>query len=183
MSNVKYQISNKKIWIGHWSLDISHWKLARGFTLTELLLVIGLVAIILSFSIVNILPLRDRASINTLTSTVIADIRQQQLQAMIGDTEGNGVRTPHSIYFTGNTYTSYPGTTYSAQNQYNFTITLDESVEFVNTFLNNTLTFASGSGAFANYTGSNNTLILRVKQTGQQRVITLNQYGVVISAQ
>lgn len=161
------------------------WYIAyrRGFTLTELLLVIGLVAIILSFSIVNILPLRDRASINTLTSTVIADIRQQQLKAMIGDTQGNGVRTPHSIYFTGTTYTTYPGVTYSAQNQHNFTVTVDDSVEFVNTFLNNTLTFASGSGAFTNYDPSNNTLIVRVKQTGQQKVITFNQYGVVISVQ
>ena len=153
--------------------------LQRGVTLVELLVVMGILAIIFTFTTVNIIPLRDRASLNTTVSSLVADIRQQQLKAMIGDTEGNATRSAYGIYFTNGGYTVFPGSSYTVANTHNFTATLDSSVEFLNTFTNSTLIFASASGDFVNYAESANTLTVRVKATGEQKVLQFNKYGTV----
>lgn len=173
------ELRAKRNGIGHWIFGIRHVTLQPGITLVELLVVMGILAIIFTFTTVNIIPLRDHASLNTTVSTLVADIRQQQLKAMIGDTDGNASRSAYGIYFTSGGYTVFPGSSYTAGNTRNFSATLDSSVEFLNTFTNNTLIFASASGEFVNYSASNNTLTVRVKATGEQKVLQFNKYGTV----
>lgn len=155
----------------------------KGVTLVELLVVLGILAIIFSFTMVNIAPLRDRASLNTVTDVLLSDIRQQQLKAMIGDTEGNTARSPYGIYITSDAYTVFPGASYSADNTKNFTIQVDESAALLTTITNNTLLFASGSGEFINYEEDADSITVRIKQTGEQKVIRFNQYGVITQVQ
>ncbi len=158
-------------------------KFQNGVTLVELLLVMGIIAIVFTFTTVNIIPLRDSASLNSTTSLLIADIRQHQLKAMIGDTQGQGTRSPYGIYFSSDGYTVFPGEEYAVSNEQNYTIPLDESVEFQTTLPDNTIIFSEGGGEVINYTDDQNTVTVRVKETGEEKTIVFNKYGTITEVQ
>lgn len=155
----------------------------RGVTFVELLVVMGIVAIIFTMTIINIAPLRDNTLMATTLTAMITDIKQQQIKAMIGDTDGSMSRNPYGVYLQTGSYTVYPGSTYSAANTKNFMVEVDPSIVMTSTFPNNTIVFASGSGDLANFSNGQNTVTLRIAETGEQKIVTFNKYGIVVSVQ
>lgn len=166
-----------------WNVLLNNTTLEKGVTIVELLVVMGILAIIFSFTFIGIASLRDRTVISTTITSMLSDIKQQQIKAMIGDTDGNPNRGPYGVYFADSSYTVYPGDTYSAANTKNFMVGLDPTVRIQTTLPNNTLIFTEGSGELANFAQGQNTIIVSVSDTGEQKTITFNKYGVVTSVE
>lgn len=92
-----------------------------GFTLPELLIVMGIVAILTTLATVNLLRPQHQASTQAALATLMADLRLHQLKAMLGDTEDSA----------------------------NFSITLEPPLQVSTTFPNNQIVFQAGSGEVA----------------------------------
>lgn len=154
-------------------------------TLIELLVVIGLLAVFFSLSVVNVTQLIPKANISTTVDVLIADLKQQQQKAMSGETgvaSASGEAQPHGVHIDSNQYVLYSGITYDAQSASNSAFPLSEVVQLSTTFPSNAVLFNKGSGEVLGYTSSESARIT-VTDTVQnrQKVIQLNEFGVIIS--
>jgi type II secretory pathway pseudopilin PulG len=155
----------------------------KGFSILEVILAMALLMIILGIATMNLMNGANRTYQNTAAQTLYADLRSQQIKAMNGDTQGSGITGAYGVYFQATQYILFRGNTYSSSNPTNFAIKIPDDVKFKNiTFPNSQIIFASGSGAFANYTTNNATsaAITNVEGLGQKN-ITLNRFGVITS--
>jgi prepilin-type N-terminal cleavage/methylation domain-containing protein len=155
----------------------------KGFSLLEVLLVIALLMIILGIATINLFSATNKTYQNTTAAILYTDLKSQQVKAMNGDTEGTGTTGAYGVYFKPTQYILFRGTTYSASNPTNFAVKIPDDVNFTNiSFPGNQIVFASGSGAFANFTTNNATsaAITNVAGLGQ-KTVTINRFGVVTS--
>jgi len=152
-----------------------------GFTLPELIVVLGILMILLSLSTVNLLTIYGKTSLSTKTSILISDIKQQQLKSMLGDTEGETLADSYGIYFEQNRYILFKGTSYSASDPLNFALNLESDLQFSNiTFPQSQIVFSQGSGEVAGYTSDLDTVTLTNIRTSDSQTVELNRYGVII---
>ena len=162
--------------INHKSSIINH---RHGFTLLETLLVIGIFLFMTAILVPNSLNLRSTSTINTSVLTLVTDLKNQQIKAMTGDTEGRGLPDTYSIYIQPASYVLFHGQNYSAGDLTNFAIPLDTSFQYSTTFPNSKIVFASGSGQINNYVATQSSVTIRETRTGKQKVIQINKYGVI----
>jgi len=152
----------------------------KGFTLIELLVVVGLFAILSSFALINLLKPQTKVSVDSTTTTLISDIKEQQLKAMAGDTDGTSTSLSHGIYFQSNRYTLFRGTSYQPAENSNFTVNLDTNLTFSSiTFPSTQIVFTKRSGDITGFTAGSNSVTIRNVLSGEQKTITINRYGVV----
>lgn len=116
ISNLKNQISNSR----------------RGFTLVELIIVMSIMGILLGLVTVGLSNVRQRTTINTLTQTFVADVRQQQIKAMVGDTQGAATANSYGVHLDTDRYVLFRGAAYSATDPNNFAVDLQDNIQFVN---------------------------------------------------
>jgi prepilin-type N-terminal cleavage/methylation domain-containing protein len=145
-----------------------------GFTLVELLIGITIFATLAGIATISLSKASRSASLNTTISSLLTDIKQQQLKAMIGDTEGRSAGSNYGVYFNSSSYTLFHGN-YTAGDATNFTIQLPGNMQFTTT--NVQLTFANGSGSLA--AGSATAVTIRDTTNSSQKTIQFNTYGVV----
>lgn len=151
----------------------------RAFTLTELLAVMGIMAILLTLSLGNLLGSQRKSQMNSTLNMLISDLREQRIKAMTGDTEGTGVISSYGIYFGNNEYTVFRGNSYTEGNPANFVIKLDPTLTFSQvTFPARIIVFSAGSGEVLSFSLPNNTITLSDTGDGSTKTITINQYGV-----
>ena len=151
-----------------------------GFSLIEFLIVIGLFVFLTGLIVFNLSKAQQHTSIHEVLNSVIADIRNQQLKAMNGDTETRGINDSYGIYFQQNNYILFHGTVYSANDPANYTITLDSGMQFTNIkFPGSSLIFAKGSGEIIGFVNGSNTITVRNNNSNETKTITINEYGVV----
>lgn len=152
----------------------------KGFTVPELVVVIGILSIIFATSVLSLTNIQQKAYLGTNIPTVLSDVKQQQLKAMYGDTQGTTIQTDYGIYLETNRYVLFRGSTYSPSDPGNYSINLEANVEFVNvTFPQSQIVFTKGSGEVSGFTANTNTFTMRNSASGEQRVITINRYGVI----
>jgi len=108
-------------------------KIKNGFTLVELIIVMSVMGILMAIATVALPSLRQRATLHAATDTFIADIKQQQIKAMVGDTQGIGAASAYGFHIDTNKYVLFRGTTYSALDPSNFQVNLPSNMQFVNT--------------------------------------------------
>lgn len=151
----------------------------RGFTLVELGIVFGIIALLFGFVTLNLGNVQKVTSINSAIDTLVSDMKSQQTKAMVG--AGNsGAGKSFGIYFQSDRYILFTGTTYSSTNSSNFTIMLGGSIEFVNsTFPDNSLVFLRQSGELNGFTDGMNTITIQNIQGLNKKTITVNRYGIV----
>ena len=143
----------------------------KGFTIVELLLTMGIFAILTSLATINLVSAQHTASIDTTTTTLVADLKQQQTKAMTGDTEGRSAPSPYGVHFDTTKYVLFHGT-YNAADTSNFTINLEGSLRFTTT---GDILFSQVSGE---RTGLN-PIVLQDSMTTRHKSITTNTYGVI----
>jgi prepilin-type N-terminal cleavage/methylation domain-containing protein len=154
----------------------------RGFTLVEVLVVAGIFAALLSFVMPNLTGNQRHTQNNEAIALLVADMRDQQMKAMLGDTEGQSVSTSSGIYFETTRYTLFRGNTYSAVDNRNYVISLDPQFQFTATNLpSSQVVFTEGSGEVSNFVNDTYSITLSDTQSGNSQVITINKYGVVQS--
>ena len=104
----------------------------RGFTIVELLVVIGMFAILFAFSTVNLFNIQPSTSYATDESLIISDIREQAIRAMSGDSSSVASITHYDwgIYFETSRYTLFRGSIYNSSDPSNYVVNLDSGVQF-----------------------------------------------------
>ncbi|MBI4080643.1 MAG: type II secretion system protein [Candidatus Levybacteria bacterium] len=151
----------------------------RGFTFVELVLVIGIFSILLSFVLVNLSNTKHRVSLDTSITSLVTDIKLQQVKAMSGDTDGGVNADQYGLHFQQNDYVLFRGTSFSPVDTANITIPLGENIEITSTsFPNADLVFTRQTGEIVGASGSY-TIIIRNTVRDQQKTIGVNKYGVI----
>lgn len=160
----------------------SHSSNQKGFSYPELIVLMGVVAMLFGYITINLSGTLRRTTIDTTYQTLISDIKSQQTKAMTGSIDG-GLPGSHGIYFESNRYILFRGTTYSSTDPSNFPVNLEQNVEFGNiTFPGSTIVFLPGSGEISGYINGNNTVTVVNIGGEEQKTITINRYGAVTSA-
>ncbi len=152
----------------------------KGFTLTELLVVLGITAALLSLVTINLLKPQTSTSTTGAANSVVADLKQQQIKAMMGE-GATGVASPAGIYFNSTSYTLFSGLAYSPNNSDNFTIDLPQNVKFSNnTFPGSKVVFAPLSGEVVGFVSNSASVTVGHVSSSKKETIQLNKYGVII---
>lgn len=153
----------------------------RGFTLTELILVLGIVSVFLTITGMAFLNVQYKASLASVTTTAVTDIRSQQSKAMQGNTEGTGTAGSYGIFFEPGRYVLFHGFSYSDTDPANFAINLDPPMQFsANMFPNSQLVFSPGSGEITGFVDGQNSITLSNPENEAFSVLRFNRYGVPI---
>ena len=153
-------------------------KKRRGFTLIELALIMGIIAILVSFITINLLKPQTTASTASAVQILGADIKEQQIKAMSGDSDFETTADSQGIYFESNRYTLFRGPNYASGSHY-FQVDMDQNLILLNTLPSSQVVFGKRSGEVTNYTSGSDTITLSHSQSGEQKVITINRYGAI----
>lgn len=141
------------------------------------MVVTSIIITLLGFITINLLRSQQTVSLTSVEEILLVDLKQQQLKAMIGDTEGRAIADSYGIHFDSNRYVLFHGTTYSASDISNVVINLDSNMQFNSPNYN--IIFSKLSGEIS--TASN--VILKDTTNGNTKAITINKYGVVTQVQ
>ena len=152
--------------------------MARGYTIIELLVVMGMFAIFFGFASLNLLSVRSRTSLATTVDVLVSDLRTQQVKAMNGDTGGGPVDINYGIHFSSNSYTLFKGT-YSLGDPANFIVNVDEASIDTTFSPPDEIIFNKGSGEVVGSTPAS--IRLSSNSSSASKVITINRFGVVTS--
>lgn len=144
----------------------------RGFSLTELILVVAVFATLTTLATVSLIRPQIYTKLDTAATSLVADIKQQQLQSMMGDTEGKPQAYPHGIHFTQNNYILFTNNTFDPVDPYNLTVDFGSSIEIVSP--PSDLLFARRSGEIP----SNISITLRHTGSGETKTVTVSKLGV-----
>lgn len=143
-----------------------------GFTLVELLVLGGVMAVLATGVSLNFVSAQVKVSIDQAASQVVADIVEQQARGMAGQGEG-GEPSGRVITWGSTSYILDPGGTVKE-------MPAGVVIESVG-FAGNRVEFAHGSGEVLGYVAGEDNLVLRHEATGEGRIISLNKWGVVVS--
>lgn len=156
----------------------------RGFTLIELLVVMAIGSVFFGILTINLFRVHSDVSQDAFADSLVADLKLQQSKAMNGSTEGRTTGDSYGVHFLADQYILFHGTSYSPSQSSNFSVELPENVSITGTqFPNNTIVFTKVSGEIADFTDGNNTITITENNSGVDKVITLNRYGVIVSVE
>lgn len=145
----------------------------RGFTLPELLIVMGILAIIFTFTTPNLIHFQRKSALNTTIDTLLTDLKNQQIKAMVGDTQGTEVISDYGVYFETSRYVLFRGSSYDPTDITNFPVNLDTSLQFTST---TSIIFSKGSGEVGSLPIS---VVLDDTTNADQKTIETNVYGAI----
>ncbi len=151
---------------------------AAGFTLVEILVVMGLFAVAASLTYINFITPQNTVSLGGSVSTLVADLKSQQTKAMAGDSGSASSAQAHGVYVQSGQYTLFKGSSYSAGDSENYTVTAPTGVTFSTTLTGTQVVFTKGSGDFTSFSIIHNAITV-TSSSGSSKVITLNRYGAI----
>lgn len=128
---------------------------------------------------INLLNAKQSANINTTVSTLVSDVKEAQIKAMTGDTEGRGSETAYGVYFGTNSYTIFHGKIYSSADPTNFSVAVDTSLSLSTTFPSSQVVFTSGDGSVSGFTSGQNTITINDLTNAKTKTIYINAEGVI----
>jgi prepilin-type N-terminal cleavage/methylation domain-containing protein len=152
----------------------------QGFTLIELIIIIGILAILMAVVLPNFTTPVRRTSFSEALNVFVSDAKTQQHKAMMGDSQLAIGPKPYGIFITSTGYILFQGPGYTDTDPHNFSVNFDPNLNF--TFINlpqTQIDFAAGSGAASNFVSDSYSVTLVDLETGQSSVITFNRYGVI----
>jgi|GEM_PF-5321948 len=139
----------------------------RGFTLIEIMVVIGIMMLLFSVGVLSINMLLERMVINAATNELIFTLEEAKAGAVAGS-QGD----VHGVYFSGNGYTEYIGDI----DNHNVTHDLDGRLQLETDIINtdNSVTFSRITGAASQRT----TITISFKdQPEKQSVVVIGKGG------
>lgn len=154
----------------------------KGFALVELLLVMGIMAILLGIVTISLTRLQRSTNLAATTETLTTDVKSQQLKAMAGQIGSGGIGDQYGIYFNPTPldakcvnkteYVLFYGT-YTAGSPTNFPVCLDATITL--TPSTNPVIFLQKSGEVSS--GAPITITLKNTAGTETTTLTINQYG------
>jgi prepilin-type N-terminal cleavage/methylation domain-containing protein len=155
-------------------------KTQKGFTFIEIIIVLGITSILFGVMTFNLLRFKNSSSSQSNIDTLVSDLKNQQLKAMLGNTEGRAANDSYGIYFLSDKYILFHGTSYNPNDSANFPVNLPTDVQIQSTTLpNNTVVFTKISGEIPSFAQGSNTVTVKAVNINVQKVITFNRYGVI----
>jgi prepilin-type N-terminal cleavage/methylation domain-containing protein len=151
----------------------------RGFTLIELLVVMGLFAVMAGMITVNLVKPQATASVSGSVNEMVADLKSQQLRAMMGDSGSGITAQPHGIYVQPGQYTLFKGSSYNGSDADNSVIPAKNGVTLSATFPSSQVVFSKGSGEVSGFSNGANVISVQSSATGEVTQITLNRLGAI----
>lgn len=151
-----------------------------GFTLVEILIILGILAILFTISSLNLSNTIPKNTLDNAVELLVADIKQQQLSALTGDTEGQSTSSDYGVFFTSGKYTLFRGSSYNANDSANYDIKLDD-INSSTTASGSIIVFEKNSGLIKNFQPSGNTITLTHLNIGQTKTVSINKYGIIES--
>ncbi len=149
----------------------------RGFTLVELAVVTGIIVTLLGFITITLVNSQQKVSLAATSEILVAELKQQQLKSMIGDTEGRATSGDYGIHFDQNRYVTFHGSTYLSTDTSNSTFNLESNMQFNNPPFDVIFSRLSGE--------STAPIIIELQDNTNSKLkrIYLNRYGVVIQVE
>lgn len=144
-----------------------------------MVLVVGILGILFSIAFVSVGNIRIIATNNSSVSVITSDLKNQQIKAMTGDTEGRGIQDNYGVKILNSSYVLFHGMSYNASDTTNVTIPIDSANTLASTFPDNTVLFASASGEIVGFIDAQNTITLTNTTSGQSKTLHLNKYGAI----
>lgn len=155
-------------------------KKQRGFTLVELIIVMGIILMLSGFATLNLVKQQETTSVNSSVDVLVSDMGSQQTKAMAGVKGDLSNNTSFGIYFQSDRYVLFRGTTFSPTDSANFTVLLDENIVFSDIkFPNNTIVFRVRLGEVSGFTAGSNSITIQNISGLEEKTVTVNRYGVV----
>lgn len=155
-------------------------KHTEGFTLAEIVVVGFLVTTMFLLATQTLFRGQRSATLTEVSSQLVRDLREAQIQAMQGVAPADGSIVDRSIRFESDRYIVFPGLVYDSGNAENRVVPLDSSMRFsVIAVPGNTVTFIRGSGEVLSYTPDSDTVVLQDTSLNNSVTISVNKYGVV----
>lgn len=153
----------------------------RGYTLIELLLVIGLLAILLSLGGVVFSNFVRQDQVQSEAEKIQNLIQEARVRTVSGYTLGGELSLNFGVYFDSDRYILFPGLIYSAEDDRNQVFLLPSGWRFSPIFFpGGSVVFEKVSGEVGNYDPAQNFVTLVDSRSGQAKKITVNRLGVVI---
>lgn len=145
-----------------------------GLSLVEVVIAMGFFLILSTLITVRTFTARGRAFEKESVNQLISDLRNQQIRAMVGDSNG--------IFFESTRYVLFRGTTFNPQDQGNLAVPLEENLQIVNvSFPQATVVFTKGKGEFLGFVSGSDALSIRNSVSGEEKRVRLNRYGVAVA--
>ena len=85
---------------------------------------------LLGFITISLVRSQQTASLTATEEILLADLREQQLKSMIGDTEGRASSDSYGVHFESDRYVLFHGATYSPTDTSNSVINLENNMQF-----------------------------------------------------
>lgn len=150
----------------------------KGFTLIELVVVMGIFALIAGISSVGFFTTYAQSNLGAAEDVLMADLKTAQSRAMSGLGQ-NGASLPGwGLKITGSgEYKIFPGTTYDSSNTGNLATTLAQGVTISTTLPTSQIAFTRSSGEVVSFVNNQNTITLT--SGNLSKIITLNAYGTI----
>ncbi len=153
-----------------------------GFTFAELLVVMGTLAILFAFVSINIFAAQRKPALTAVVDQLITDLRQQQVKSMTGDASGESAMSNYGIYFGGQQYVLFRGSSYNASDPNNFSVDISPSMQFSSVlFPGSTILFTRGSGEVQGFAGGSDAVTIQNVTNNETKTITVNRYGTIAS--
>lgn len=150
-----------------------------GLTLIELLLVMAIFSSLVGISTISLLNVKHKTTLSSVVNTFLTDLKEQQLKAMVGDTEGRSGIDSYGISFGSNTYTLFHGSGPQGDST-DFILTLSDAIQFTNIkFPSSKLIFLKGSGEVSGFASGSNSVTFIDTTDNNTQTVTINRYGVV----
>lgn len=153
----------------------------QGISLIEIIVAIGVFLTLVGMASISFVPYRGKAALDTSATTLISDIRSQQIKAMVGDTEGRSLNDNYGVHFGSDSYTLFHGSGFNPSDSSNFTINLDDKLQIESTFPSSQVLFSVKNGEILSFTQGQNSITVRDTVTGVVKTININRYGVTTS--
>ena len=135
---------------------------------------------LVSLATINLIRPQAKASVDSTTAAITAEIKQQQIKAMSGDAESGSTPSPFGLHFESNRYVVFKGGSYSLSDPSNFVVDLDSNLSLTSiTLPSGNLVFNRRSGEVAGFVNGSNSFVVADTQSGEQKTITVNRYGAI----
>lgn len=145
-----------------------------GLSLVEVVIAMGFFLILSTLITVRTFTARGRAFEKDSMNQLISDLRNQQIRAMGGDSNG--------IFFESTRYVLFRGTAFNPQDQGNLAVPLEENLQIVNvSFPQATVVFTKGTGEILGFVSGSDALSIRNSLSGEEKRVRLNRYGVAVA--
>lgn len=141
-------------------------------------MVLAIVVFLTTTVVINLYNVEPRVSLNSQVTTLISDIKNQQLYAMTGGTDNNTL-SDFGVYFANDRYTLFKGSSYILGKTDNSVITLPENIIISGALIPGSIIFGRLDGEIINFPASAYSFSITNTTTNGVKNISFNKLGVV----